>query len=298
MLRIRMTQLDALLVLVFSCRVTTTVGWLTSAMSKTTRERTWQSPALISCLDTFASLFGFSVSNEDDPLQSKTNEAEMLRKEARRLRQEVEEFEKRKASTESAGRKEVQAKLETLTDQYSIVVPILKPDGTTKEENVQFPPRLNNVSGESGSSSILVCEATLPLGILLGEHESLEGMTKVDEVLAGSNGDKAGIREGDLLRACTACKVEMVRRENVQKYLCPQVPMTKCSKLTFPKLFQEQPTWQLMAGGIGRPKTVRFMFSTDFKPFELVLEAVSSNRMDPQGRAVLLVLERNRPHNV
>jgi hypothetical protein len=218
MLRLRMTHLDALLVLVFSYRVTTTVGWLTSAMSKTTGERTWQSPALISCLGTFASLFAFSVSNnEDDPLQSKTNEAEMLRKEARRLRQEVEEFERRKASTESAGRKEVQAKLDTLTDQYSIVVPILKPDGTTKEENVQFPPRLNNVSGESGGSSILLCEATLPLGILLGEHESLEGMTKVDEVLAGSNGDKAGIREGDLLRACTACKVEMVRRKNVQR---------------------------------------------------------------------------------
>ena len=30
----------------------------------------------------------------------------------------------------------------------------------------------------------------------------------------------------------------------------------------------EQPTWQIIAGGIGRPKTVRFMYSVDGRPFE------------------------------
>ena len=45
-------------------------------------------------------------------------------------------------------------------------------------------------------------------------------------------------------------------------------------------------------GGIGQPKTKRFMFATDGRPFEEVMDAVSSNRMDPEGRAVWLVLER------
>ncbi len=144
-------------------------------------------------------------------------------------------------------------------------------DGTTVEEKIQFPPRLTEsetstttaTTTTTTSSEIILCEAPLPLGILLGEHETLSGMTVVDEVLVGSNGELAGVKEGDLLRACTACKMEM-----------------------------EQPTWQLIAGGIGRPKTVRFMFSTDYKPFEQVMGAVGSNRMDPEGRSVLLVLER------
>ena len=37
--------------------------------------------------------------------------------------------------------------------------------------------------------------------------------------------------------------------------------------------------------------------STDGRPFEEVMEAVSSNRMDPEGRPVWLVLERpEQPH--
>jgi hypothetical protein len=54
----------------------------------------------------------------------------------------------------------------------------------------------------------------------------------------------------------------------------------------------EQPTWQLIVGGIGRPKTMRFIFSTDFKPFEQVMNALASNRMDPDERPVILVVER------
>jgi hypothetical protein len=177
----------------------------------TTREHRCQRPALIiSRLDASNSPSDFSISNQDNQLQSK--EAERLREEARRLRQEVEEFEMKKVATEVAERKEVQAKLDALVNQYSVVVPILKPDGTTVEEKVQFSPKLEDMSGISGgSSTVILCQAPLPLGILLGEHERLEGMTAVVEVFAGSNGDKAGILEGDLLRACTACKIEMVR---------------------------------------------------------------------------------------
>jgi hypothetical protein len=54
----------------------------------------------------------------------------------------------------------------------------------------------------------------------------------------------------------------------------------------------DQPSWQLLAGGIGIPKHYRFMYSPDNRPFEEVLDAVSSNRMDPQGRPALLAVER------
>ena len=59
----------------------------------------------------------------------------------------------------------------------------------------------------------------------------------------------------------------------------------------------EMPTWQLLGGGIGRPKTFRFIFGADLdaKPardFEEVLGAVGSNRLDPQGRPAILVVER------
>lgn len=103
----------------------------------------------------------------------------------------------------------------------------------------------------------------MPLGIILGESEEFPGAICVDEVARESNGEMAGVRVGDLLRACTACQVTM-----------------------------ETPTWQLMAGGIGMPKTKRFMFSVDGRPFEEVMNAVASNRMDPDARPVVLVLER------
>jgi len=75
--------------------------------------------------------------------------------------------------------------------------------------------------------------------------------------------EAAGIRVGDCLRATSACQVTM-----------------------------EQPTWQLLAGGIGRPKTTRMMFSTDNKMFEEVMDAIASNAMDPESRDVWLVVER------
>lgn len=106
-------------------------------------------------------------------------------------------------------------------------------------------------------------QASLPLGLILGEHERIPGATAVDETVPDGNGHVAGVREGDILRAVTACQVTM-----------------------------ETPTWQLIAGGIGQPKTKRFMFSTDGVAFEEVMEAVASNRMDPEQREVWLVVER------
>lgn len=114
-----------------------------------------------------------------------------------------------------------------------------------------------------GSSRIEVCTASLPLGIVLGESEEFPGAICIDEVAGGSNGGMAGVQVGDLLRACTACQVTM-----------------------------ETPTWQLMVGGIGMPKTKRFMFSVDGRRFEEVMDAVASNRMDPEERPIVLVLER------
>jgi hypothetical protein len=106
-------------------------------------------------------------------------------------------------------------------------------------------------------------QASLPLGMILGESETLQGMTVVDDIADNSNAQLADLRVGDLVRACTACRVKI-----------------------------EQPTWNLIAGGIGRPKVARFMYSINYQPFEQVMEAVGSNRMDPDRRPLLLVLER------
>lgn len=194
--------------------------------------------------------------------QSAAQEAERLKEQARKLRDEIESFQRTKDNLEEVDRQKIQAELDekqARMNRYSAQVPILKPDGSTVSEQVQFAPMLK----EKGESDILVYEASLPLGIILGEHETIPGMTAVDEVAEGSNGEAAGIQVGDLLRACTSCRVQM-----------------------------DQPMWQLMAGGIGRPKTMRFMFGTDYQPFEQVMEALAANRMDPEERPVLLVVER------
>lgn len=189
-----------------------------------------------------------------------SNDPEALRDKARRLREEVAQFEQRKQE-ETRLAEEKQVEEERVTDlevaRHSAVLPILKGDGSTVDEQIRFPPRFVE------PSSILVLETRLPLGIILGEQKDAIGIVTIDEVGINGNGDIAGAREGDIIRAVTACKVEM-----------------------------EMPTWQLLAGGIGRPKTKRFMFSTDGKSLEEVMDAVASNRMDPDERPMLLVVER------
>lgn len=191
---------------------------------------------------------------------SPQDEVEKLKEQAEKLRNDIDSFEEKKRLAEDKERRKLEAELaekEALRDRYSAVVPILKPDGNTEEERVDFPPFRKE------GSYITVCEAALPLGTILGESEEFVRAISVDEVASGSNGEAAGIRVGDLIRGFTACQMQM-----------------------------EQPAWQLMAGGIGRPKLFRLMYSPDGRPFEEVMDAVASNRMDPAGRPVLIVLER------
>ncbi len=199
--------------------------------------------------------------------------AKALQEQAAALRREVEAFEASKQEEsdkiEFEAKEQQQAKDE-LRLRYSAEVPILKGDGSVVMERCDFPPRMTKMpqDGDEAAplSRIVAIQAPLPLGILLGQDEELpvaQRPTTIDEVAPGSNGEQAGVRVGDCLRACTACQVTM-----------------------------EQPTWQLIAGGIGRPKTTRMMFSTDNKPFEEVMDAIASNAMDPESRDVWLVVER------
>jgi hypothetical protein len=189
-----------------------------------------------------------------------SNDAQKLREEAERLRQEISSFEKQKETAAQEERSKLEAETctkQALRETYSAIVPILKPDGSSANERCDFQLKF------AENSFITTCEASLPLGIVLGESELFPGTVTVDEVADGSNGDLAGIRVGDLVRATTACRMEMVLA-----------------------------TWQVIAGGIGIPKTKRFMYSVDNRPFEEVMDALGSNRLDPENRPAFLVIER------
>jgi hypothetical protein len=201
-----------------------------------------------------------STNNDDD-----TNK---LLEKARKLREEVSAVEKSKAEVQKQNdakeqaQREAEMEVKKQKDQqrlrYSAEVPILKDMGEEVMERVDFTPRL-----KGGKSRIVTIQAPLPLGLVLGEDETIPGLTSVDEVAEEGNGAAAGVKQGDIVRAITACQTTM-----------------------------ETPTWQLLAGGIGQPKTKRFMYSVDGRPLEEVLNAIGSNRMDVQGRDVWLVLER------
>lgn len=189
--------------------------------------------------------------NEEDP--------DTLMAKAAQLRRDIDNFESKKDAIERKEKQEQEkiiAEKQATRDNYSATLPILKPDGSIVNEQVEFPPRLNV------PSYVKTFESSLPLGLLLGEDEET-GMIVIDEIAGGKS--SIGLLVGDVVRACSACKMEMTT-----------------------------PTWQLMAGGIGVPKTKRFMFSADGKPLEMVMEAIGSNRMDPDGKPVLLVIERTK----
>uniref|UniRef100_A0A7S2VE69 PDZ domain-containing protein n=1 Tax=Entomoneis paludosa TaxID=265537 RepID=A0A7S2VE69_9STRA len=195
----------------------------------------------------------FATSDNDD--------ADKLLSKAELLRREIDDFEQRKRAEEEEEQRQIdeaKAEKQATRNRYSAVVPILKPDGNSQLERCDFKPRW-----QDGSSYITTIEANLPLGVILGESEQFAAATEVDEVGEDSNGFAAGLRVGDILHACTACKVEM-----------------------------EMPTWQLLAGGIGVPKTKTFMYQADGRPFEEIMEAIGSNRQDPENKPVLLVVER------
>jgi hypothetical protein len=220
--------------------------------------------------------------NNSDVIQALQSKAEQLRQEVASLqkaKQEALEVEQRQIEQELAEKQEIKSR-------YSAEVPIFKEDGRTVVERVDFPPLF--ISGES---RIETCTAPLPLGMILGEYDGIDDPNddegsddngdkstarasasstirrpiamRVDDVAEGSNAAAAGVQVGDLLRACTATQTIM-----------------------------DAPTWQILAGGIGVPKTKRIMYSVDGRPFEEVMDAIASNRMDPEGRPVVLVLER------
>jgi hypothetical protein len=195
---------------------------------------------------------------------SSDNEAQSLKEKAEQLRREISVIEQSKVEREREQQRQVEEarqEQQSLRERYSAVLPILKPDGNTVTEQVRFPPY-----HPEGTSYILTCEAPLPLGLVLGESEQFAGAIVVDEVASDSHGASAGIQCGDIVRAFTACRMQM-----------------------------EQPAWQLMAGGIGRPKMYRYIHAVGVDrrvSFDMHLEALGSNRLDPEQRPVLLVLER------
>jgi len=211
---------------------------------------------------------------------NKIDDVEALQSKAEQLRQEVASIQKEKQDALDTERRQIEQeqseKLEARL-RYSAEVPIFKEDGSTVVERVDFPPLF--VSDESRIEAIT---APLPLGMILGEYDGKDDENddgnddtassirfpmamRVDAVAEGSNAEAAGVQAGDLLRACTATQTIM-----------------------------DVPTWQLLAGGVGMPKTKRVMYSVDGRPFEEVMDAIGSNRMDPEGRPVVLVLERPR----
>mmetsp|Transcript_25598 Transcript_25598/g.41616 ORF Transcript_25598/g.41616 Transcript_25598/m.41616 type:complete len:263 (-) Transcript_25598:163-951(-) len=202
-----------------------------------------------------------SSSSDDDATSKLLEKARKLREEVSAVEQSKAEVQKQNDAKEQAQREaemEAQKEKDQQRLRYSAEVPILKDMGDEVMERVDFPPRL-----KGGKSRIVTIQAPLPLGLVLGEDEAIPGLTSVDEVAAEGNGAAAGVKQGDIVRAITACQTTM-----------------------------ETPTWQLLAGGIGQPKTKRFMYSVDGRPLEEVLDAIGSNRMDVQARDVWLVLER------
>mmetsp|Transcript_11821 Transcript_11821/g.15449 ORF Transcript_11821/g.15449 Transcript_11821/m.15449 type:complete len:271 (-) Transcript_11821:896-1708(-) len=206
--------------------------------------------------------------------------ARRLKERAAKLREEISDFEKNKADelkTQKNLDRKHQERKERIKQQYSVNIPILKQDGKVVEENVFFSPRVfgeeglkeNKVEADDNqfASIILRVDLPLPLGIVIGEEfdkTSGSALVTVDEIDSEVNEMAVNLLQaGDIIRGCSATQTQM-----------------------------STPTWQLVAGGIGQPKTVRFMYSCDDRPFEEVMEAIKSNRMDPQGRPCVLVIER------
>ena len=139
---------------------------------------------------------------------------------------------------------------------FSAAVPLFnKADGgTTQIETIELTPFY-----KPGMSRLLVVEATVPVGIILGESEDFWGAAVVDEV-AEETYDEQGvdIQPGDLVRGFTACQV---------------IPAAR---------------------GWGRPTNhvARYFYTADFRPFQDLMNALASNRLDPTFRRVYLVLER------
>jgi hypothetical protein len=96
------------------------------------------------------------------------------------------------------------------------------------------------------------------------EEGAASGSAFVAEVLADSNAAAAGLEPGDVIRATTAVSMQM-----------------------------SYPTWNLIAGGVGRPKLQKILFPTLGEPFEKLMAAVGSNGRNNQGNdQCILLVER------
>ena len=161
-----------------------------------------------------------------------------------------------------------------------------RPDFSEVEEEVSFESLLATASERGGdcvedtASELLRFDLPLPMGMVIevcdeedGEEEEVEvyaqSRVRVGEVLDGGSAVTGGVKAGDIVRAVTAVQMKM-----------------------------DQPLWQLVGGGIGRPKAVRFMYTTDGKPFEEVMGAIQSNNQDAGGRPAVVVIERAIPSAV
>jgi hypothetical protein len=236
-------------------------------------------------------------SNNNNNNNINDTDIEYLKNQAEQLRNEIAQFEEEKRRNNALyeqQQNDILKEQQQLQERYSVMVPILKPDGTTVVERCTFTPVYKD-----GTTYITTIESDLPLGIIIGE--TMTGTTNeidndgtstststtttdnnkvyitIDEVSPNSNGAIHGLRPGDIIHACTACKVDM-----------------------------ELPTWQLLLGGIGRPKTNRYMYSVgqpnnndgtlvirrQSSLLEQTMNAIASNRLDPEQRPILLVIER------
>jgi hypothetical protein len=238
-----------------------------------------------------------SNNNNNNINNNNDTDIEYLKNQAEQLRNEIAQFEEEKRRNNALyeqQQNDILKEQQQLQERYSVMVPILKPDGTTVVERCTFTPVYKD-----GTTYITTIESDLPLGIIIGEvmtgttnevendgtststttinnNKVYTGITIYD-VSPNSNGAIHGLRPGDIIHACTACKVDM-----------------------------ELPTWQLLLGGIGRPKTNRYMYSvgqrndddgtSSSRPRSSLLEqtmnAIASNRLDPEQRPILLVIER------
>lgn len=187
------------------------------------------------------------------------DDAASLFAEAARLRREAAESESELAPTATA-----EAPPTPPQKGLSAVLPIARPDWSVEDTECFFEPRTK------GGAELLRFDVAVPCGVILQESDDPEGrpIIVVGAVGEGSNAEATGLLPGDILRATSAVRQQM-----------------------------EMSTWQILGGGIGRPRTFRFIFGADLdaqprRDFEEVLGAVGSNRLDPQGRPAILVVER------
>lgn len=115
-------------------------------------------------------------------------------------------------------------------------------------------------------SELLCVRLDMPLGMVVEEAEDgiAKGNPFVADIADGSSADNGGVEVGDIVRATTSVIMGM-----------------------------EYPPWQLMLGGVGRPKLQKVLIPTQGEPFDKVSAAIVSNSRDAKGNGqVIFVLER------